>query len=122
MKMEDLQKQLEMGDIAFHGNCHDCKIPVKVICKANENGEIVISGGAVYNMKIGTPSIERKFFKCNECFQKDNILRNYQPCEVYSRVVGYIRPVKQWNRGKIEEFKQRKEFVVEREKIGGDIK
>ncbi len=34
------------------------------------------------------------------------------PCEVYSRVVGYLRPVKQWNRGKKEEFKQRKTFKM----------
>jgi anaerobic ribonucleoside-triphosphate reductase len=31
-------------------------------------------------------------------------------CEVYSRVVGYLRPVKQWNIGKQEEFKDRKTF------------
>ena len=33
-------------------------------------------------------------------------------CEIYSRVVGYFRPVKQWNNGKQEEFGDRKEFVV----------
>lgn len=32
--------------------------------------------------------------------------------EVYSRVVGYLRPVKQWNKGKREEFKLRKTFSV----------
>lgn len=31
--------------------------------------------------------------------------------EVWSRVVGFHRPVKQWNRGKQEEFKDRTEFV-----------
>ena len=31
-------------------------------------------------------------------------------CEVFSRVVGYIRPVTQWNEGKQEEFRQRKTF------------
>lgn len=31
-------------------------------------------------------------------------------CEVYSRVVGYIRPIDQWNAGKQEEFKERKMF------------
>lgn len=30
-----------------------------------------------------------------------------QPCEVYSRVVGYLRPVQQWNKGKQQEFKER---------------
>ena len=34
------------------------------------------------------------------------------PSEVYSRVVGYLRPVKDWNAGKQEEFKERKEFKV----------
>lgn len=32
--------------------------------------------------------------------------------EVYSRVVGYFRPVQQWNKGKQEEFKERKVFAV----------
>jgi hypothetical protein len=32
------------------------------------------------------------------------------PCEVYSRVVGYIRPVSQWNEGKQEEFSERHVF------------
>ncbi|MDD2646745.1 MAG: anaerobic ribonucleoside-triphosphate reductase [Patescibacteria group bacterium] len=31
-------------------------------------------------------------------------------CEVYSRVVGYLRPVQQWNKGKKEEFRQRQTF------------
>lgn len=34
-------------------------------------------------------------------------------CEVYSRVVGYLRPVKQWNDAKEAEFYDRKEFKVE---------
>lgn len=33
-----------------------------------------------------------------------------EECEVYSRIVGYIRPVKQWNKGKKAEFKNRKTF------------
>jgi ribonucleoside-triphosphate reductase len=34
------------------------------------------------------------------------------PVEVYSRVVGYYRPVNQWNKGKQEEFSERREFHV----------
>lgn len=30
------------------------------------------------------------------------------PCEVFSRVVGYLRPVQLWNKGKKEEFFLRK--------------
>lgn len=33
-------------------------------------------------------------------------------CEVYSRIVGYLRPVAQWNEGKKEEFKMRKVFKI----------
>jgi ribonucleoside-triphosphate reductase len=45
-------------------------------------------------------------FTCPKCGEA-------QPCEVYSRVVGYLRPVQQWNRGKKAEYHQRKPFVVE---------
>jgi len=48
--------------------------------------------------------INGEHFTCPECGEKT---------EVYSRIVGYLRPVQQWNEGKQEEFKQRKEFVVE---------
>ena len=34
------------------------------------------------------------------------------PTEIYSRVVGYFRPVSHWNKGKKEEFRKRKEFDV----------
>lgn len=33
--------------------------------------------------------------------------------EIYSRIVGYFRPVRQWNRGKVEEFNQRTAFSPE---------
>lgn len=51
------------------------------------------------------------FFKCKECHQKDSTLRNYKPTEIYSRITGYIRPLKQFNPGKQAEFKDRKVFV-----------
>lgn len=34
-------------------------------------------------------------------------------CEVWSRIVGYFRPVDQWNKGKKSEYKERKEYVVQ---------
>jgi len=36
-----------------------------------------------------------------------------QPCEIYSRVVGYIRPVNQWNDSKQAEYVERKTFKTE---------
>ncbi len=35
------------------------------------------------------------------------------PCEVYSRVVGYLRPVQNWNKGKRQEFQERKPYRPE---------
>lgn len=42
-----------------------------------------------------------EYSKCPTCSQV---------CDVYSRVVGYFRPVRNWNEGKQEEFKQRLEY------------
>lgn len=33
--------------------------------------------------------------------------------EIWSRISGYFRPIKQWNRGKQEEFKERRPVKVE---------
>lgn len=54
--------------------------------------------------------INGEHFKCPECGEK---------CEVFSRIVGYLRPVGQWNEGKQQEFKDRTYFrdMGEREKI-----
>jgi len=32
--------------------------------------------------------------------------------EVYSRIVGYFRPISNWNIGKADEFKRRKEYKL----------
>jgi ribonucleoside-triphosphate reductase len=37
----------------------------------------------------------------------------HRETEVYSRVVGYLRPVKQWNSGKLAEYGDRKTFRVD---------
>lgn len=42
---------------------------------------------------------------CHEC------KKAFQACEVYSRVVGYLRPTDQWNIGKQQEFKDRKVYI-----------
>ena len=36
-----------------------------------------------------------------------------KPTEVYSRVCGYHRPIANWNKGKKEEFRQRKPFQLD---------
>jgi len=109
MNLEDLKTDLEEHDLTYKGLCHDCKCPVSIEAKVAEDGAITIEGGAVYKVKQGTEKL--MYFKCNECFKKDHTLRNWKRTEVYSRVVGYLRPVQQWNRGKLAEYATRKEFT-----------
>ncbi len=90
--------------LTWQGACHDCGGDVEVSAVPQEDG-IHINGGGVYEPERGT-----FILKCESCFKKDPSLRNYQPCEVYSRVVGYLRPVAQWNDAKQAEFKDRKVF------------
>ena len=35
-------------------------------------------------------------------------------CEIYSRVCGYYRPITNWNKGKKEEFIDRKHYTVDK--------
>lgn len=43
-----------------------------------------------------------------------------KPTEVYSRVVGYLRPVKDWNRGKQEEYQDRKVYNIKKVNLKED--
>ena len=44
---------------------------------------------------------------CEACAKKGKVI--IEP-EIYSRVVGYMRPVRAWNKGKQQEFKDRSMF------------
>ena len=57
----------------------------------------------VYSVCSSCGYIRGKHFQCPECGKET---------EVYSRITGYYRPVKNWNKGKKEEFKYRREYVI----------
>ena len=47
--------------------------------------------------------------------KQDNILvcpKCGKHTEVFSRVVGYLKPIQNWNPGKVEEFKRRKYYSI----------
>jgi hypothetical protein len=94
---------MESVKIVEDNVCHDCGKEVKI------NGE-AIENGVYLSYENGDEKIN--VFKCNDCFTKNKALTNFQPCEVYSRVVGYIRPVQQWHKGKKQEYGDRTEFKV----------
>ena len=59
-----------------------------------------------------TPTIE----KTQEAPNRDEQV----PCEVYSRVVGYVRPVRNWNTGKKQEFAERQTYRIDKDSAPGD--
>lgn len=83
--------------------CHDCKKEIKFEDKEIKNGVLL-------NYK--EEGEDFMVFKCNQCFKENPSLTNFRRCEVYSRVVGYLRPVSQWNVGKRREYKERKEYKI----------
>ena len=50
-------------------------------------------------------------FTCPECGES---------AEVYSRITGYYRPVQNWNAGKTQEYKERREYVIDRSVLRHD--
>ncbi len=106
-RLHDLfDENLEKDALIWKGSCHDCQCDVEVTAGLEADG-IHIIGGSIYE-----PEKNKFFMKCDDCFKKDSVLRNYQACEVYSRVVGYLRPVGQWNNGKAAEYQDRKTFAI----------
>jgi ribonucleoside-triphosphate reductase len=52
--------------------------------------------------------------KCPKCGKDlvDSCPICHKPVEVYSRIVGYLRPISHWNPGKAQEFRERKEYII----------
>ena len=86
-----------------NNTCHDCGKEIQIEGEAINNG--------VY-LSYDNSGAKINIFKCTECYAKNPALTNYQSCEVYSRVVGYIRPVQQWHKGKKQEYGERTEFAM----------
>ena len=106
-KLKKLFHEEKTTELAWEGECHDCKKETSVT--ATLSGEdITISGGAIYETKIHQQDVV--FIKCIDCYKNNATLTNFQPVEVYSRCVGYYRPVDSWNKGKQAEFGIRKTF------------
>lgn len=106
--MLDLMSEYpEINVFEFEGCCIDCQCPVIVTVirvhdysLAEYADSFDVYGGAVH----GSPD---KFqTKCESCFSNDPHFGG--KCLVYSRVVGYLTPVKQWNKGQQAQFGKRK--------------
>jgi hypothetical protein len=107
-ELEQLFIENKTTELFFEGYCYDCGKEVTVIASVKDNGELSISGGTVYKTEKGNPDKSNTVLKCDDCFKKEPLLK--RKCEVYSRAVGYLRPISQWNLGKKQEWKNRTKF------------
>jgi len=93
--------------VVLKGQCHDCKKDVSINIEMLGDEEILSSGPLWHIDGVG------EFIKCMECFDTEPHLTNYQPCEIYSRVCGYLRPKRQYNVGKQAEFDMRTNYKLQ---------
>uniref|UniRef100_A0A7C4M099 Ribonucleoside triphosphate reductase n=1 Tax=candidate division CPR3 bacterium TaxID=2268181 RepID=A0A7C4M099_UNCC3 len=107
----DLQDELQArysGGTVLHlfvgeriTNSDSIKNLVKKICELYKMPYFTISPTFSICPKHGYISGEVE--KCINCNSN---------CEIYSRIVGYLRPINQWNDGKISEFNMRKKYII----------
>jgi hypothetical protein len=121
MTEDDVFNLIEMigyGDLLFEGTCHDCgkDMAVRLRVTDYDTGAYEVDGGSLWisreYKKEGDELLIYTKMKCDECFDKDPFIRD-QECEVYTRIVGYLRPISQWNPGKKAEYAERKMFKAE---------
>ncbi len=111
MNLDFVVKLLEEnGDFNIVGKCIDCEKDVKVSIELIGENQIKIDGGAIYQPPEAYNYQEKIVCKCDDCFKLDSQI--HQKNEVYTRVVGYLRPKSQMNPGRISEVKQRAMFHI----------
>ncbi len=106
---DDLQRKYTGGTVLhlFLGeNIDDIESVKRLVRKVFENFHLpYITVTPTFSVCPVHGYLKGEHFYCPKCTIK-------QPCEVYSRIVGYLRPVRQWNFGKQQEFKERKEYSM----------
>lgn len=112
---DDLWQALEMqeelqtaynGGTVFHvylgeelNDWRSCRTLVKKIAEQTKIPYFSIT--PTFSVCAGCGRIKGKVDRCPKCGKMT---------EVYSRIVGYLRPLSRWNKGKAREFKERKTF------------
>jgi ribonucleoside-triphosphate reductase len=102
---EELQRKYTGGTV-FHcflgagiENVDTCRKLVKAIAETTAIPYYTIS--PTFSICTDHGYLKGRQPRCPQCDKET---------EVYARIVGYYRPVKNWNRGKAEEFRHRREF------------
>ncbi len=89
--------------LEFTGKCQDCQEPVSVVIFASDRDNPEGNGGMI----VGHDDLEPPMFKCSKCLDRDGNMISFTRPEIFTRVCGYLRPVKGFNPGKKAEWKDR---------------
>ena len=113
MKMQDPLQCLYTGGTTFHifvgealPDVDSVKMLIKKACEQFKMPYFYIS--PTFSICPQHGYIAGEHHTCPSCETEGK----ETACEVYSRVVGYLRPVDQWNEGKQAEFRNRKTYKV----------
>ena len=107
LEMEDDMQTMYTSGTVFHGflgqELPDWRAASALVRKIAENFRLpYYTLSPTYSVCVNHGYISGKHFECPYC-GKD--------AEVYSRITGYYRPVRNWNDGKVSEFKNRRTYA-----------
>ena len=104
---DDLQTRYTSGTVfhAFLGEkLPDWEAAARLVRKIAENYRLpYYTLSPTYSVCREHGYLTGEQFTCPHCGK---------PTEVYSRITGYYRPVQNWNEGKAQEYKERREYVI----------
>ena len=109
LDIEDAFQTLYTSGTVFHAflgeRLSDWKNAALLVRKISENYKLpYYTLSPTYSVCSKDGYIAGEVWKCPKCGADT---------EVYSRITGYYRPVKNWNAGKTQEFKDRKTYSIE---------
>ena len=115
LDVQDRLQTLYTSGTVFHvflgEKLPDWKAAAEIVRKIAENYEMpYYTLSPTYSVCPDHGYITGEVYKCPECGRTT---------EVYSRITGYYRPVQNWNVGKTEEFKERKEYNLSTSHFNG---
>ena len=111
---DDLQTLYTSGTVfhAFLGEkLPDWKTAANLVRKIAENFKLpYYTMSPTYSVCQDHGYISGEHFTCPKCGKQT---------EVWSRITGYYRPIQNWNDGKVQEFKDRREYELENSRLEG---
>lgn len=113
LDIQDNLQTLYTSGTVFHAflgeKLEDWKMTMNLVRKIAENYKLpYYTMSPTYSVCKTHGYIAGEHYECPECGAKT---------EVYSRITGYYRPVQNWNDGKSQEFKQRKNYNIATSKL-----